>query len=335
MDSPAIRRLMHEQDGLISRSQAQSLGATPSDLRRLLRRRQWARVHPGVFVDHTGPLTWRQHAWAAVLYAAPAALCAESALRAWNGPGHRDHDDTGPVHVAVDRSRTVVAPPGIVVHRLVELDARVRWNLGPPRLCIEEAVLDVAAAAPDDHSAIAVPADAVQSRRTTAERLLSTLGTRRRIARRSLLQSVLVDVAAGACSALEHAYLTRVERPHGLPMAGRQVRASSRGPIYRDVLYELLRTVVELDGRLDHTRARDRDRDLERDLDAALDELLTIRLGWGQVVGRSCLTATKVAKVLQRRGWRGAPRPCPRCAGVLADGVDFRSPGDTRSTRSA
>ena len=259
MDSPAIRRLMREQDGLVSRSQAQSLGATPSDIRRLLRRRQWARVHPGVFVDHTGPLTWRQRAWAAVLYAAPAALCAESALRAWNGPGRRDHDD--------------------------------------------------------------------------------------RIARRPLLQSVLVDVAAGACSALEHAYLTRVERPHGLPRAGRQVRASNRGPIYRDVLYEKLGTVVELDGRLDHTRARDRDRDLERDLDAAIEELLTVRLGWGQVVGRSCLTATKVARVLQRRGWRGSLRPCPEClripaglngaSGVFADGGDFGSPGDTRSTRSA
>jgi hypothetical protein len=239
------------------------------------------------------------------------------------------------VHVAVDRSRTVVAPAGIVVHRLVDLDTRVRWNLGPPRLCIEEAVLDVAAAAPDDHSAIAVLADAVQSRRTTAERMLGTLGGRNRIARRPLLQSVLVDVAAGACSALEHAYLTRVERPHALPRAGRQVRASSRGPIYRDVLYERLHTVVELDGRLDHTRARERDRDLERDLDAALDDLLTIRLSWGQVVGRSCLTATKVAKVLQRRGWRGALRPCPGCPGVFADDVDFGSPGGTRSTRSA
>jgi hypothetical protein len=82
MDSSAIRRVLREQDGLVSRSQAQSLGATPADLRRLLRRRQWARVHPGVFVDHTGPLTWRQHAWAAVLYAGPAALCAQSALRA-------------------------------------------------------------------------------------------------------------------------------------------------------------------------------------------------------------------------------------------------------------
>ena len=264
MDTRAIRRLLQQQDGLISRRQAEEQGATPSDLRRLVRRRQWARIHPGVFVNHTGPLTWQQRAWAAVLYAEPAALCSGSALREANGPGHREHDDSGPIHIAVDRSRTVLPPPGVVLHRLVDLDVRAQWNLTPPRLRIEEAVLDVAAAAPDDYSAIATIGAAVQSRRTTADHLIRTLQSRARIARRAFLESVLEDVATGACSALEHAYLVRVERPHGLPWAHRQVSASSRGPVYRDVVYTGLDAVFELDGRLDHTGVRDRDRDLER-----------------------------------------------------------------------
>jgi hypothetical protein len=330
MDIVGLRKQMNLQDGVVGRHQAIEYGCTDADIRRLLRRREWARVHTGVFVDHTGPLTWRQRAWAAVLYAAPAALCAESALRAANGPGHRDHDDAGAIHVAIDRSRVVVAPPGIEVQRLVDLDGRTQWNLAPPRLRIEEAVLDVAARAPDDFAAIAVLAESVQSRRTTAERLRQTLGSRSRIARRDLLTSVLDDVAAGACSALEHAYLTRVERPHRLAVAGRQVRASSRGPIYRDVVYAQFDMAVELDGRLDHTRARDRDRDLDRDLDAALDGLLTIRLGWGQAVGRPCSTAAKLAALMRRRGWTGTPRACAEC-----DGVDFQSPGDQIPTLSA
>ena len=333
MDTRAVRRLLQQQDGLISRTQAQRLGATPADLRRLVRRRLWARVHAGVFVNHTGPLTWQQRAWAAVLHADPAALCAESALRAANGPGHRDHDDSGPIHLAVDRSRTVVPPPGVVLHRLADLDRRAQWNLAPPRLRIEEAVLDVAAAAPDDYSAIAIIAAAVQSRRTTADRLIQTLGARSRIARRAFLQSVLDDVTAGACSALEHAYLVRVERPHGLPWARRQVHASSRGPVYRDVVYQGLDTVVELDGRLDHTRVRDRDRDLERDLDAVLERQLTVRLGWGQAVGRPCLTSAKIAQLLQQRGWTGSHRPCPKCP--EQDDVGSGSPGDPNSTLSA
>ena len=260
----------------------------------------------------------------------PAALCAESALRIANGPGHRDHDDAGAIHVAIDRTRTVVAPAEIEVHRLVDLESRAQWNLAPPRLRIEEAVLDVAADAPDDFASIAVLAEAVQSRRTTADRLRQTLDSRSRIARRDVLVNVLDDVAAGACSALEQAYLNRVERPHRLAGAGRQVRASSRGPIYRDVVYARIGVAVELDGRLDHTRARDRDRDLDRDLDAALDGLLTVRLGWGQVVGRPCSTAGKLAALMRRRGWTGTPRSCPDC-----DRVDFRSPGDQKSTPSA
>ncbi len=324
-----MQSLLSKQDGTISRRQADELGITPVDLRRMVRRRQLARVHPGVYVNHTGELTWQQRAWAAVLFAAPAALCAESALRAENGPGHRAHHDDGTIHVAVDRSRTVVAPVGVRAHRLVALESRTQWNRSPPRLRIEEAVIDVAATARDDFSAIAVVTDAVQSRRTTPERLVATLAARSRIARRDFLTGVLDDVASGACSALEHAYLSRVERPHGLPWARRQARSSTRGPVYRDVLYEGLDLVVELDGRLDHTRVRDRDRDLDRDLDAALDGHLTVRLGWGQAVGRPCDTAAKVGDLLHRCGWIGRPHPCHRC------GVDPRSPGGPGATRSA
>ena len=171
MDHHALRELMSDQDGVISRRQADKLGVTPADIRRLIRHRQWARVHPGVYVNHTGERTWQQRAWAAVLFAAPAALCGGSALRAANGPGHRDHDDEGVIHVAVDHTRTVVTPVGVRAHRLVGLNSRAQWNRCPPRLRIEEAVLDVAAAATDDFSSIAVLADAVQSRRTTADRL--------------------------------------------------------------------------------------------------------------------------------------------------------------------
>lgn len=41
--------------------------------------------------------------------------------------------------------------------------------------------------------------------------------------RRAWLRDVLEDVALGTCSLLEHGYLTRVERPHGLPRCLRQV----------------------------------------------------------------------------------------------------------------
>ncbi len=204
MTRRALLRLMAEQDGVINRRQALSSGLSDADLRRLVRRREWRRVHPGVFINHTGPLTWRQRAWAAVLYATPSALCGESALRAADGPGRRGHDDRSPIHIALDRGRQCRAPAGVVLHRVVRLDEKVLWNLGPPRMRVEEAVLDVAANAPDEVDAVAVIGDAVGSRRTTAGRVLQALECRSRIPRREFLSSVLADVADGACSVLEH-----------------------------------------------------------------------------------------------------------------------------------
>lgn len=318
-DSLATLRSL--QAGVLARSQLlEHVGV--HDVRRMLRRRELVAVHPGVYVDHTGRLTWGQEAWAAVLALWPAALCHQSALRAADGPG-RVGGTGGPVHVAIDRDRSPSAPRGVRLHRLAGLDDKVQWNLGPPRVRMEHAVLDVAAETADDMMAVAVLADAVQARRTTAKRLLATLAARPRIARRGFLEEVLQDVGAGTCSALEHGYLTRVERAHGLPAARRQVRESSRGPVYRDVLHEHLGVVVELDGRTFHDTAHQRDRDLDRDLDVVLGGRITVRLGWGQVFGRPCETAAKVGRLLQQRGWSGTPTACPRCRPSGERGVRY------------
>lgn len=327
-----IRELLELQSGVIARHQALAAGMAEHDIRRMLRRREWATVHPGVYVDHTGPLTFLQRAWAAVLLAWPAALCHETAIRIGDGPGRRDGDDEV-IHVAVDRDRAFRAPDGVIPHRLADLDAKVQWNLSPPRVRIEHAVLDVAAEAPDELLAIAAMSDAVRARRTTAARLLKALSSRSRIPRRPFLQSVLRDVAEGTCSVLEHGYLDRVERAHGLPAGQRQVRESSRGPLYRDAEYRDFGLIVELDGRLFHTSVQDRDRDLDRDLDAAIDGRDTVRLGWGQVYPRACATAEKLGMLLAQRGWEGTPIRCPECPD--RDGGDSQPPDDWRSPLSA
>jgi hypothetical protein len=126
---------------------------------------------------------------------------------------------------------------------------------------------------------------------------------------------VLSDLDAGTCSVLEHGYLTRVERPHGLPRGRRQDGAvTAQGVVLRDVVYPCQDTYVELDGRLFHDSAERRDRDLDRDLEAAVEGRHTVRLGWGQVFTRPCRTAGQVGRLLRQRGWQGAPEPCgPGC----------------------
>lgn len=292
MDEPSLADLLRDQDGVVARRQLRSLGAGPHDVRRLLRRRELTQVHPGVYVDHTGPLTWQQRAQAAVLAHWPAALTRESALPA---PPSR-----APIQVAIDHRRTVAKLPGVDAHRTAGFDDRVMWRRSPPRIRLEHAVLDLASDAPDELAAFRLLADACQSRETTPRQLLVTLEARHRLARRPWLRELLTDLELGACSVLERGYLLRVERAHALPRGERQAGARVGGrTAYRDVLYRRYATAVELDGLAFHGSAVARDRDHERDLDAAAEsDLITIRLTYGQVFGSPCRTARQVGAML-------------------------------------
>jgi hypothetical protein len=312
--NPDISELLDVQARLISRRQVLELGLQPHDIKRMLRR-DWRIVHPGVYVAHTGPLGWLERAWAAVLFSWPAALWGDSAIRGAEGPGRTDEGEQT-IHVAVDRWRSsLVAPEGVRLHHVTRLGSRVQWNMSPPRMRYEEAALDLATEATSDFRAIAALAKACQSRRTTARRLLTSLASPQRNARRAWLRDTLTDIAEGTCSVLEHGYLVRVERAHGLAHGSRQVRATaSVGLVYRDVEYDK-RLVVELDGRLFHDTATQRDADFERDLDAAVDGRATVRVSYGQVFDRPCSTAGKLGALMRAHGMTVRPKPCaPTCA---------------------
>ena len=301
MQMSELRDLLDQQDGVVARRQLLERGATDADIRRWVRRRDLTRVHTGVFVNHTGPLTWVNRAWAAVLFHWPSALAHTSAT---NRAGEV-------IHVAVDSSRTATPLPGVRVHRLVGFDARVAWNFSPPRVRFEDALLSVAADAPDRVGALAVVSDACRRRQTTPARLAGTLAERDRVAHRHWLLPVLQEAADGVQSLLESSYVRHVERAHGLPRAVRQKREGTiDGIVYRDVWYERQGVLVELDGRLGHELSADKWDDQDRDLLAAVDEVLTLRLGWRHCDSTPCRTALRLALILRSRGWRGRPRPC-------------------------
>jgi hypothetical protein len=306
-----ISRLLAHQCGVISRSQVLASGGDDQLITRMLRRRVWARVLPGVYVDHTGPLTWQQRAWAALLYAEPAALGGRSALRAH---GVRGHDCDEDIHVVVAHPRTVRRQPGVRIERLRDYERVVQANLSPPRVRVEHALVRVASSMPTDDGAVGVLADGCQSRRTTPARLGDELEASPRLPRRGLLLAIVRDAATGALSVLERRFLVHVERAHGLPSGRRQSRERTRaGVVHRDVEYVDQGLLLELEGRLGHEVALDRWADLARDLDAAASGRLTLRAGWGQVL-RPCRFAVVLADVLAARGWTGTPRPCgPDC----------------------
>ncbi len=325
VDERVVGELLQAQEGVVARHQLLAVEVTDAEIERKLRRREWARVHPGVYVEHTGPLTWEQRAWAAVLFFAPAALSGTSALRAANLRGH-GQSDGAPIRVCVDADRTVRSRPGIVVERLTAWESKTQRALSPPRLRLEHALVLAAAAKTREDAAVALLADAVQQGRTTPGRLVAALGSSPRLKHRRLLLEILRDVDAGAYSVLERRYLVRVERPHGLPTARRQGRVrQGKSAAYRDVDYVDAATVVELDGRICHKEAADRWADLDRDLVAVVAGELTLRAGWAQVLD-PCRLACIVGRILVTRGWvstlRGCSDGCP-----VADLATSSAPG--------
>jgi hypothetical protein len=314
VDERAVNELLRAQAGVVARRQLLEAEVTDSEIERKLRRREWARVHPGVYVDHTGPLTWNQRAWAAVLFYSPAALAGPSALRAAKVRGHCQ-TDTAPIRICVDATRTVRSRPGITVERLALWKSRTQQNFSPPRQRLEHALVCAASAQVREDAAVAQLSDAVQQGRTTPGRLVAALEGHPRLRHRRLLVEILRDVEAGAYSVLERRYLVRVERPHGLPTGDRQGRVhQGKSPAFRDVDYVALATIVELDGRIGHDEASDRWADLDRDLVAVVGGELTLRVGWGQVL-ESCRLAAVVGRILLARGpvpsLRGCCDTCP------------------------
>jgi hypothetical protein len=309
------------QDGVVSRRQLLEAGATQTRLDTLLRRRELVVVHPGVYLTHTGTPTWNERCWAAILYAGRSALHLTTAL---HQPG-RLPPPTGPVHVAVDWTRRIAPQPGIRIHRVRELEDKVQWNLSPPRVRLEVAAVEVAHRAADDLAAISALAALVGSRRTVAGRLRLEIERRGRLRRRRLLTELLVDLERGTHSVLEHGYLVRVLRPHGLPEpTSRQLAvAGATGTEYRDVAHADLDLSVELDGQL-HDEVEARDADADRDLDDLALGNVTPRLRYRQVFTTPCRTASRLADVFRDRGWDGAAHRCgtPGC-GVGEDRRDM------------
>lgn len=288
---------------MVTRDQLHRAGAAAHDLKRFLRRRLLTRVHPGVFVDHTGALTRRQEQWAAVLACGEgAALC----LLTRGGPV---------VHVAVDHRRRPTAPPGVRLHRISGLEQQVRSSASPPRLLPEHDLLLALDLARDEEEVVRLVSDAVRDRSTTVDRIRAAAAGRARLRRRRLVEDVLADVERGTHSVLEHRYLTRVERAHGLPVSTWQRRRAKGGRVeYDDGSYSEFSVEVALDGRTGHQGWDAENRDARRDLDRAAEGLVTVRLRHRQVFRDACATARDLALLLRSRGWSGTPQPCgPGC----------------------
>jgi hypothetical protein len=302
----ALKRLAGLQAGVVSRQQALGTGLGNEAVKRLVRTGSWVPLSSGVYFTATLVPPWLAWAWAGVL------IAGDQARLGGRAAGHL--------------YGLVVAPPALIPvltpgttrprvqgpWQFTREQPGQRWprSVGaPPRLTVEDCVLDLVAQETNSERVVGWVTASVQARLTTPLRLRRALQRRTRLRHRALLLELLDEVAEGARSPLEVRYLRDVERAHGLPAGARQ---AGRRRTEVDVLYDDYGLLVELDGRRGH-EDEGRFRDMRRDNWSTTDGLATLRYGYADVVGRPCEVAAQVAQNLFRRGWSGLPNRCGRC----------------------
>lgn len=303
------------QSGVISAQQLKILDFSLRSAERLVTQRHWRRLATGIFSVGPSEPPWLGLAWAGLLLGGPRArLGFAAAGYLWELIA----DEPWAVEVLVPLGRDIVDRDRWVFLREGAGMRDERSPGSPSRTAVEDTVVDLCRGA-GQREVHDLVMKAVQSRRTTAQRILRCVDRRPRVSHRRYLHQLLGEVAEGAQSALELRYLRDVERAHGLPRGTRQARAQ-RGRAFRDVRYEAYATLVELDGQL---HGRQILRDARRDNAALLDGEVTLRYGWPDVTERACQVAWEVAAILTARGWQGLPRRCPHCQRASAADLRF------------
>ena len=306
--------LIMMQRGVIGRDQAIGAGLSGTSITTLLRTDRWQRLHRGVYATFTGTPGPEALMWAALVRSGLGSMVSHTTAAGLFGFAGLSPERGSHIHVIVPWDRRPRRLSGVVVHRARHAEIERHPYLLPPRTRIEVTVLDLVEDADTIEDAFAWICRAVGKGLTNAGRLRREIGRRDNVRWRTAMLDALDDVERGVRSNLEFRYVRGVERAHGLPEAGRQVRVMRSGrPCYLDNFYAEWLVGVELDGLVAHPPG-ERWRDFRRDNAGAADGIMTLRYGWADVTGRPCQVAGQVAAVLRRRGWAGGARACgPLC----------------------
>ena len=299
MRSPAVRcsTLMAKQQGLITRDQAMSLGATPGGIRRRTDRGEWLKLMRGVYSDAAAPRTAERNLMALCLAGGPGTF-ATSLSAAWLwGLGSEPQQ-----HYLITAGTRVRRISGASIRRTTRMDASdTTSRSGIPVTTVDRTIIE--AARDIDGRYLRQLLEAALRRKLTyterIEKRLTNLGPQGRKGS-GALRSCLAEISDGQPpteSELESAFLTLCRKAKLYPQRQVNLRdASFIGRVDFCFLDEMV--IVEVDGRDTHTIRSDFERDRVRDARLAAQGWTVLRFTWRQVTKQSAEVTSAVKKSL-------------------------------------
>jgi hypothetical protein len=234
---------------MLSQRQLTELGVTRATVRNQLRAERWQQHTSSVFSTTTGPLSWEQRLWRAVLHAGPGSLVGGlTALKAL-GLRNWDRDD---ITVLVDNQLSFEDLDGVTFFRTRRPIAQMRARAALPLCRPAPAVLLFAGYEVNSRTAHGAIAACVQQRLTDVPELARWL-RRLRPLRRSRQFGALLDDLGGGAQSLAEVDMHRACRRAGIvpPRAQRARRDRSGRLRYTDAEWPLPDgrvLVLEVDG---------------------------------------------------------------------------------------
>lgn len=298
----AAELLAEEQAGIVSRRQLYALGVTRWQVKARIRAQRWQRTGRQTVSVTTGELTEQARHWVAVLETGPRAALA--GLTALHAAGLKSITEAA-VHVIAPKSSTPLKPPGVRVHESRRFNEQDVLTNGVRRQRPAVAAVHAALWAVSDRQAALFLVAPVQQRLVKVADVAAALDVVRRHPRRTLLRTLLHDIAAGAQS-LHELDLTAGLRRRGLPQPARQVVVElPGGRAYLDAEWEEYGVALELDGS-QHEEAAAKVDDAFRDLEVATSERTTVRVPLLALRLDEEGFYRRLAALLRSRGWTAA-----------------------------
>jgi hypothetical protein len=297
-----LSQLIHRQDGVVSRWQALRYVSVKA-LEHAMTSGRWRRVHRGVLLTQSGPLSPAQRAWIGVLAAGGGrwpGVCL-SGLSALYGWGLR-RIEPAMIDVLVPHPRQTRPPRGVRNHRTHHLPEAAP-HLRPPTAPCGRSLLDAGAWARSDREASLIVAASFQQRVVTLADVERAAAEQPAIRRRALVLRTARDCAGGSHSLAELDFLSLCRRFH-LPEPTRQVRRFDREGRLRflDALFEPAKVAIEIDGahHLDVAQMLD---DAVKANSLQLDGYTVLRYPSFTLRTDAARIAAEIREALTRSGW--------------------------------